>query len=158
MTDEANIFTTEWERETGSVRGARLGPRAGSGDLGCSVVELDPGGQLAPYHLHHANEELLIVLSGTPELRTPEGTRTLAPGEVVAFPTGADGAHRVRNASDEPCRYLMVSTMVFPEVAEQLDIGAVLAMTAAGDGWAWAEGSDRPYMELLAEALAADGS
>jgi hypothetical protein len=31
------------------------------------------------------------------------------------------GAHRVRNVSDAPARYLLVSTMRFPEVAEQLD-------------------------------------
>ena len=44
-----------------------------------------------PYHAHHANEELLIVLDGTLELRTPEGMREVAKGSVVAFPAGLAG-------------------------------------------------------------------
>jgi hypothetical protein len=31
----------------------------------------------------------MIVLSGTPELRTPDGLRELQPGEVVSFPREA---------------------------------------------------------------------
>ena len=55
------------------------------------------GGAISPYHAHHGNEELLLVVSGTPGLRTPDGVRTLEPGTVVAFPRGAAGAHRVFN-------------------------------------------------------------
>ena len=77
MTHDLNIFdSSAWEREMGA-RGPRLGPAAGARDLGCSLYEIDPGGQAVPYHAHHANEELLIVLDGTLELRTPEGTRTV---------------------------------------------------------------------------------
>ena len=35
-------------------------------ELGCSLFEVDPGGQAVPYHAHYANEELLIVLDGHP--------------------------------------------------------------------------------------------
>ena len=82
----------------------------GARDLGCTLYELDPGAQAVPYHMHHGNEELLIVLDGALELRTPDGTREVGKGAVVAFPTGPDGAHRVRNTSGEPARYLVVST------------------------------------------------
>lgn len=157
MPDEPNIFEiSTWEREYGPVRGSRLGPAAGSSELGCTLYELDAGAQAVPYHLHHGNEELLIVLEGTLELRTPDGKRTLPRGAVVGFPTGPAGAHRVRNASDAVARYLVVSTMRFPEVAEQLDTGTILAMRAPGDGWAWAAGADGDYMELTRVALEAD--
>ena len=59
--------------------------------------------------LHHANEELLIVLDGALELRTPAGTREVAKGAVAAFPAGPAGAHRLRNVSDAPARYLLWS-------------------------------------------------
>jgi uncharacterized cupin superfamily protein len=65
-------------------------------------------------HLH--NEELLVVVAGTPTLRTLTGERPLAPGEVVAFPAGNDGAHELRNDSQEAVRLLVVSTMVAPEI------------------------------------------
>ena len=152
-----NIFeTSDWERDIGAARGTRLGPVVGCAQLGCSVYELDPGGQAAPYHLHHANEELLVVLEGDVELRTPEGTRTVRRGDVVAFVAGPAGAHRLRNASSGKARYLLVSTMRFPEVAEQLDTGTKLAITDSSTGWAFAAGSEGDYMALTMQAIAAD--
>lgn len=145
-----------WERDLGLARGRRLGPDAGLADLGCALYELDPGGQAAPYHLHHGNEELLLVLRGELELRTPEGTRTVAAGALVGFPAGPDGAHRLRNVSQEPARYVVISTMRFPEVAEQLDTGTILAMTGPEDGWAFPKGSEGDYMALTMDALQAE--
>ena len=157
MPDDSNVFeTTTWERDIGAARGTRVGATAGARELGCTLYELDPGGQAAPYHMHHANEELLLVLDGVLELRTPEGIRELGKGAVVAFPAGAEGAHRLRNVSDAPARYVLVSTMRFPEVAEQLDTGTVLALKGPADGWAFPEGSAGDYMELTAQALEAD--
>ncbi len=157
MTDDQNVFEmTAWERDLGSARGTRLGPRAGSQELGCSLFELDPGGQATPYHLHHGNEELLIVLAGELELRTPDGTRTVSRGAVVGFPTGPAGAHRLRNTSDALARYMLVSTMRFPEVAEQLDTGTILAMSEPGTGWAFAAGSEGDYIQLTISAIQAD--
>jgi uncharacterized cupin superfamily protein len=159
MPDESNVFeTTSWERDIGAARGTRVAAAAGARDLGATVYELDPGGQAAPYHMHHANEELLVVLDGVLELRTPGGTRKVGKGAVVAFPAGAEGAHRLRNASDAPARYLLVSTMRFPEVAEQLDTGTVLALKGPADGWAFPEGSAGDYVALTAQALEADSA
>jgi len=70
------------------------------------------------------------VLSGTPELRTPDGLRELQPGEIVSFPCGPEGAHRLRNASSEPCRLLFISEMNFPDIVSYPDTGTTLAVTA----------------------------
>jgi uncharacterized cupin superfamily protein len=158
MTDDSNnVFeTTAWERDIGAARGTRVGAAAGARELGCTLYEVDPGGQAAPYHMHHANEELLLVLDGVLELRTPEGTRQVGKGAVVAFPAGHEGAHRLRNASTAPARYLLFSTMRFPEVAEQLDTGTVLALKGPADGWAFPHGSAGDYMALTVQALEAD--
>lgn len=157
MPNDLNVFeSTEWERDIGGARGTRVGAAAGARELGCTLYELDPRGQAAPYHMHHGNEELLIVLDGALELRTPDGTHEITKGAVVAFPAGAGGAHRVRNASDTPARYMIVSTMRFPDVAEQLDTGTVLAIKGPADGWAFPSGSDGDYIALTIEALKAD--
>lgn len=66
-------------------------------------------------------------------MRTPEGTRELEPGEVVACPAGRRGAHRVENNSERPIRVLIVSTMVYPDVVEHLDSEKVLVLTAPPD-------------------------
>jgi uncharacterized cupin superfamily protein len=54
------------------------------------------------------------VLSGHPTLRVPSGTRRLEPWDVAFFPTGPDGAHGVRNETEEPVRVLMASTVRYP--------------------------------------------
>ncbi|MBV9471583.1 MAG: cupin domain-containing protein [Solirubrobacterales bacterium] len=152
------IEPSSWERELGSARGTRVGAAAGAVELGCTLYELDPHSQAVPYHLHHGNEELLIVLEGRLELRTPQATRELPAGAVVSFPAGAGGAHRVRNFSDARARYLVVSTMRFPDLAEQLDTGTVLALKGPGDGWAFPAGRAGDYVKLTEEALAADAA
>ncbi|HEX3977112.1 MAG TPA: cupin domain-containing protein [Solirubrobacteraceae bacterium] len=146
----------EWEQDIGPARGARLGPQLGARDLGVTLFELDPGGQAAPYHLHHGNEELLVMLDGELELRTPDGLRAIGRGEMVAFVTGPDGAHRVRNAGSEPARYLVVSTKRFPEVAEYPDTGMVLPMKGSGDGWVFAGDQTGDYMQTVLAALQAE--
>jgi uncharacterized cupin superfamily protein len=153
---DPNVFSDEWQHELGGVRGTLVGAAAGARDLGATVIELPPGAQAAPYPLHHGNEEMLIVLSGTPELRTPAGVRTLEPGAVVAFVAGAEGAHRVSNASGEPCRYVMISTMRFPDVAEHVDTGATLAIREPGGGKVFPAGSESDVMEAVRAALAAE--
>ena len=75
---------------------------------------MPPGVQICPYHYEYGEEEWLIVLVGRPTLRTPEGTETLEPWDVVFFPSGPDGAHAVRNDTDETVRVLMYSTVTHP--------------------------------------------
>ena len=60
------------------------GFRARRARLGASLWELPPGEAAYPYHFHHAEEELIVVLAGRPLLRTPAGRRRLEQGEVVA--------------------------------------------------------------------------
>ena len=67
----SNAFEPEWQGERGGNRVARLAAAAGSQRIGTSIVEVASGRLSSPYHCHQANEELLIVLGGTPELRTP---------------------------------------------------------------------------------------
>jgi uncharacterized cupin superfamily protein len=98
-----------------------------------SVYEIDPGKKLWPYHLHHANEEWLLVLRGRPTLRTPEGERELVEGDVACFPRGAAGAHQVRNATEEPVRILKPSTVIAPEILEYPDSGKVDTVSAKGE-------------------------
>lgn len=89
--------------------------------------ELPPGQAAYPYHFHLADEELLVVLSGTPDLRTPAGWRRLEEGEIVAFPVGEEGAHQLVNRSDMDVRFLCVSTSGTPDVVLYPDSGKVFA-------------------------------
>lgn len=127
-----NLFDPEWvERKDAPLRGriARVGAAAGAERLGATLYEIDPGENGSPFHLHHGNEEMIIVLSGRPTLRTLDGTRTLDPGAIVACPIGAAGAHQLQNRTDDPVRVLVVSTMIYPETAEMLDSDKILVIS-----------------------------
>ena len=127
----------EWdrveEREGWRSKDAWVGAHIGSELIGGSMYELEPGDKLWPYHTHHANEEWLIVVRGTPTLRTPEGERELREGDVACFARGRAGAHQVINRSAEPARVLMLSTLIEPDVVEYLDSGKVGARGADGE-------------------------
>lgn len=88
----------------------RLGPKLGGSRLGMSLYDLPPGEAICPYHFEWTDEEWLIALAGKVAFRSPEGERTLEPGDVVCFPTGPAGAHQVRNAGDTPARAAIVSS------------------------------------------------
>lgn len=122
-----NIHDPEFDVEQDGApyvwKRARLGRAAGSRALGASLFALPPGSATFPLHAHLHNEELLVVLSGTPTLRTTDGSRVLASGDVVAFVAGLEGAHELTNASDSEVRLLIVSTMVAPEINVFPDTG-----------------------------------
>jgi uncharacterized cupin superfamily protein len=86
----------------GKVLGARL--------LGGSLYELPPGERMWPYHYEQGCEEWVLVVSGRPIFRGPDGERELAPGDVVVCPEGPTGAHQVRNDTDEPVRAVVLSS------------------------------------------------
>ena len=89
----------------------RPGPQLGAKETGATVYDVPPGQSVCPYHYEYGEEEWLLVLSGCPSLRTPDGTETLEPHDLVFFPTGPAGAHKVTNATDEPVRVLMFSNV-----------------------------------------------
>lgn len=136
MTDERhpnvkNEADLEWhEHSRGDRFAARtkyLGHFAGGQKLGCSLCELPPGKAAWPYHCHYANEEAMYVLAGRGTLRIGEHEVPLRPGDYVAFPVGEATAHQVINTSDAPLRYIIVSTMLEPEVVKYPDSGKISA-------------------------------
>ncbi len=93
---------------------AKLGKVLGAERTGVSVYEVPPGQSVCPYHYEIGEEEWLLVLEGTPTLRHPEGSDRLEPWDVVLFPRGPEGAHRIGNETEETVRVLMFSDVVLP--------------------------------------------
>jgi uncharacterized cupin superfamily protein len=109
-----NLFKPAFEYDKADPDGYHAGmdrfaPKIGATRIGGSVYELSPGQALCPYH-YESDEEWIIVLEGHPSVRHPDGTDVLDPGDTAVFPVGAEGAHKVFNASDEVARFLMLST------------------------------------------------
>jgi uncharacterized cupin superfamily protein len=111
----ANLFDVETAPDEDDRAGyrseyARIGPLIGASALGASVYVLAEGESVCPYHWEATDEEWLFVLEGRPELRTPDGEEELEPGDVVCFPKGPDGAHKVTNRQAETARIAILST------------------------------------------------
>jgi uncharacterized cupin superfamily protein len=106
---------------------ARLARGTAAQKLGASFDVLAPGKRSCPYHLHHAQEEMFVILEGGGTLRVAGEMLPIKAGDVIFIPPGPDYPHQIINTSDAPLRYLSVSTMEQPEICEYPDSGKYLA-------------------------------
>ena len=120
-------------------QGARLARGTAALKLGASVDVLAPGKRGCPYHLHHAQEEMFIVLEGHGTMRVAGEMLAVKAGDIVFVPPGPDYPHQMINTSDAPLKYLSISTRDVPEVVEYPDSNKVLAsarVAGSGSGFA----------------------
>jgi uncharacterized cupin superfamily protein len=133
-----NVFADEWDDPYPTPEGWRSHyKRLGVGNLGLGLYELLPGQTQTPFHFHHGNDEILVLLSGSPTVRTPDGERELQPGDVVQFPRGPSGAHQLVNRSTEPARYVIAASHANPEVVEYPDTRKLAAFARTADKPLW---------------------
>lgn len=122
------------ERDLGAAFGRPLSRSGGATAVFVNADRLPPGGQTGPAHWHSADEELVLVLSGSPTLRqlrgqpgAPEASgrpghgvpdfdaateeRTpLQPGDLVHFGPERALAHQLLNESESDALLLVVGT------------------------------------------------
>jgi len=113
---------------------ARLAPGTVAQKLGASIDIVAPGKRSCPYHFHHAQEEMFIVLEGNGTLRVAGELLPLRAGDVVFIPPGPDYPHQIINDSGAPLKYLSVSTREQPELVEYPDSGKYQAIVTRPDG------------------------
>lgn len=131
---KVNLFRVSVEEDAGRPDGyhlahARLAPQIGAAKVGATVYELPPGQSSFPYHYEYGCEEWLLVVLGRPTLRHPGGEEELEPGDLVCFPEGPEGAHKVTNATGEAARIMILSTKASPAVAVYPDSDKVGVFT-----------------------------
>jgi uncharacterized cupin superfamily protein len=115
-------------------RGARLGEQLGLTHLGASYDELPPGKRACPFHNHHANDELYVIVAGSGTYRCGGREFAVAAGDVLGAPAGGrDTAHQLINTGSETLRFLVISSMRDPDICEYPDSGKFYAF-AKGDG------------------------
>jgi len=135
------------------ARFAQIAAPLGATKLGCNLTVVPPGKKAWPHHVHHANDEMFVILAGEGTLRYGAERHPLRAGDVVVCPAGnAERAHQIINTSEAELRYLSISTRILPEVAEYPDSGKVgmYSMTTEPG-----EAAARPFrlMSRLADSL-----
>jgi uncharacterized cupin superfamily protein len=134
-----NLFSVDLQRDDDDPVGyeagyARLGPLLGAARIGATIYQLGPGQSNCPYHYEYGDEEWLLVLEGRLTVRTPDGEEEVGPGEVVCFPEGPQGAHKLTNRGVEPVRLVMLSTKNNPAVAVYPDSDKIGVWPEQGGG------------------------
>ena len=117
----ANVFDDDVDYDASDPPGYRagaalVGAAAGGEALKVKVYELPAGESVCPYHYEY-EEEWLVVLDGSVELRVPDGSERLGRGDLVCFQPGPAGAHKVSNAGAATARLMMFSSAREPSVA-----------------------------------------
>jgi uncharacterized cupin superfamily protein len=85
------------------------------------VRVIPPGKFAIPYHFHHRAEELFLILEGEATLRQDDRRRVVGAGDLLFFPPGPDGAHQLYNHTDEPVKYLDLTTQSEGDYCEYPD-------------------------------------
>lgn len=93
--------------------------------MGASFDIVAPGQQSCPYHYHHAEEEMFIVIQGQGTLRVAGELVPIQAGDVISIPAGPEYPHHIINTSDAPLHYLSISTQKEPEICVYPDSGKV---------------------------------
>jgi uncharacterized cupin superfamily protein len=107
----------------------------GARHLGARLVEVPAGKRAWPFHSHHANDEMFVILAGAGRVRFGADEWPVEAGDVVVCPSGgAETAHQLIAGVEGPLRYLAVSTMNEPEVMEYPDSGKVTVFAGAAPG------------------------
>jgi uncharacterized cupin superfamily protein len=119
------------------VMDGAIGVVIGAKQLGYSLAVVPPGKRAYPFHAHHVNEEMFLVLEGRGVVRIGERELPIRKGDVIAAPAGGkETAHQIVNTSSVELRYLMVSTMIPAEVVEYPDsnkVGVYVGSAPGGD-------------------------
>jgi uncharacterized cupin superfamily protein len=118
-----------------SARYGHVGGAIGAKHLGCALAVVPPGKRAWPFHCHHVNEEMFVILEGSGVLRFGEREYPLRAGDVIAAPPGGrETAHQIINTSERELRYLSISTMIPSEIVEYPDSSKVAAYVGSPPG------------------------
>lgn len=119
----------------------RLGDAAGLTQFGVNLVRLEPGARSSLRHWHMAEDEFVMVLSGTCILMQDEGDIAMRPGDCAAWRAGDENGHCLRNDSDAVATFLVVGSKAAREVATYSDVDLRLEMAAGRASFTYRDGT-----------------
>jgi uncharacterized cupin superfamily protein len=112
-----------------SSRG-QISDHIGARKLGYNLTVLPPGKVQCPFHNHHGEEEMFLILEGEGELRFGDKRYPIRKHDVIACPPGGpEVAHQIINTGATTMRYLALSTLVDVETCEYPDSQKILIVT-----------------------------
>jgi Uncharacterized conserved protein, contains double-stranded beta-helix domain len=93
-------------------------PKKSENQCTVAFMEIPPLKSAFPYHYHAGITEVFYIIDGKGKIETPDGDKEVTKGDVIIFPQGKEGAHRISNTSEsEMLVYLDCDTTSAADVA-----------------------------------------
>src|SRR5262245_50273257 len=128
--DEIVEFDDVEENGIYSSSRALFSGRIGARKLGYNLTVLPPGKVQCPFHNHHGEEEMFLILEGEGELRFGDKCYPIRKHDIIACPPGGrEVAHQIINTGTTIMRYLALSTVVDMEICEYPDSQKILIVS-----------------------------
>ena len=132
--DEVAFDDVEENGKYTSSRG-RIGTLIGTRKLGYNLTVVPPGKAQCPFHCHHGEEEMFLILEGEGELRFGDQRYPIRKHDVIACPQGGpEVAHQIINTGTTTMRYFALSTMSEVDTCEYPDSGKIQIVTGQSPG------------------------
>ena len=130
--DEVAFDDVEANGKYTSSRG-QIGTHIGARKLGYNLTVVPPGKAQCPFHCHHGEEEMFLILEGEGELRFGDQRYPIRRHDVIACPQGGpEVAHQIINTGKTTMRYLSLSTVSEVDTCQYPDSGKILIVTGQG--------------------------
>lgn len=96
----------------------------GLSSLGAAYTEVDTGKSACPFHVHHVEDELFVILEGEGTYRLGDVSYPVKAGDCLGAPAGGvDLAHKLTNTGVNVLKYLSISSKSEFDVCEYPDSG-----------------------------------
>jgi uncharacterized cupin superfamily protein len=121
----ADLVLDTWQQGTlYQASDISFGKLLGLSGLGISYNEVPPGKSSCPFHNHHVEDELFVVLEGEGTYRFGEQRLSFKAGDVLGAPAGGpETAHQILNTGTVTLKYLGVANNAKTDVCEYPDSG-----------------------------------
>lgn len=98
-----------------------------------AFYDLPPRKSSYPFHYHEKTTELFYIIAGRGLLRLRTREILVEAGDVIVFPPGISGSHKLTNVSDtETLRYLDVDTLSNADVVHYPDSNKIGIIRGGG--------------------------
>ena len=88
--------------------------------------ELAPLKSAYPKHYHKYNTECFYIINGTGEVETSNEILKVTSGDIIVFPCGEAGTHKITNVSKtEKLTYIDFDTTNSPDIIKYVDSGKI---------------------------------
>ena len=115
-------------------RRGKISSHIGAKKLGYNLTVVLPGKVQCPFHNHHGEEEMFLILEGEGELRFGNQRFPIRQHDVIACPPGGpEVAHQIINTGTTELRYLALSTLSEVDACEYPDSQKVSIVTGQRD-------------------------